>query len=46
MESMLNAMENEVPLDAKTIHWERAAIEKLLLAEVRERRWPDLRPSE
>ena len=35
---MLNAMENEVPLDAKTIHWERAAIEKLLLAEVRERR--------
>ncbi|MBK6613307.1 MAG: S49 family peptidase [Ottowia sp.] len=38
MESMLNAMENEVPLDAKTIHWERAAIEKLLLAEVRERR--------
>ncbi|WP_293191159.1 S49 family peptidase [Ottowia sp.] len=27
-----------MPLDAKTIHWERAAIEKLLLAEVRERR--------
>ncbi|MBS0401816.1 MAG: S49 family peptidase [Proteobacteria bacterium] len=31
-------MENEVTLDAKTIHWERAAIEKLLLADVRERR--------
>ena len=31
-------MENEVTLDAKTIHWERQAIEKLLLADVRERR--------
>ena len=31
-------MENEVTIDAKTIHWERAAIEKLLLADVRERR--------
>jgi len=31
-------MENEVTLDAKTIHWEREAIEKLLLADVRERR--------
>ena len=31
-------MENEVTLDAKTIHWERAAIEKLLLADLRERR--------
>ncbi|MDO5625676.1 MAG: S49 family peptidase [Pseudomonadota bacterium] len=29
---------NEVTLDAKTIHWEREAIEKLLLADVRERR--------
>jgi protease-4 len=38
MESALNAMENEVTLDAKTIHWERAAIEKLLLADARERR--------
>ena len=36
-------MENEVTLNAKTIHWEREAIEKLLLADVREcraaRRW-------
>ena len=31
-------MENEVTLNAKTIHWEREAIEKLLLADVRERR--------
>ena len=31
-------MENEVTLDAKTIHWEREAIERLLMAEVRERR--------
>ena len=31
-------MENEVTLDAKTLHWEREAIEKLLLADVRERR--------
>ncbi|HOV19228.1 S49 family peptidase [Ottowia sp.] len=31
-------MENEITLDAKTIHWEREAIEKLLMAEVRERR--------
>ncbi len=31
-------MENEVTLDAKTIHWEREAIEKLLMADVRERR--------
>ena len=31
-------MENEVTLDAKTIHWERDAIQKLLLADVRERR--------
>ena len=31
-------MENEVTLNAKTIHWEREAIEKLLLAELRERR--------
>ena len=31
-------MENEVTLDAKTIHWERQAIEKLLQADLRERR--------
>ena len=31
-------MENEVTLDAKTIHWAREAIERLLMAEVRERR--------
>ena len=31
-------MENEVTLNAKTIPWEREAIEKLLLADVRERR--------
>ncbi|MDR1967307.1 MAG: S49 family peptidase [Burkholderiaceae bacterium] len=31
-------MENEVTVDAKTISWEREAIEKLLLANVRERR--------
>lgn len=31
-------MRQEVTLDAKTIHWEREAIEKLLLADVRERR--------
>ncbi|MDO5692177.1 MAG: S49 family peptidase [Pseudomonadota bacterium] len=31
-------MENEVTLNAKTIHWEREAIEKLLLADLRERR--------
>ena len=31
-------MENEVTLNAKTIHWDREAIEKLLLADVRERR--------
>ena len=31
-------MDNEVTLNAKTIHWEREAIEKLLLADVRERR--------
>ena len=31
-------MENEVTLDAKTIHWERATIEKLVLAQVREQR--------
>ena len=31
-------MENEVTLDAKTIHWEREAIEKLLMADLRERR--------
>ncbi|MBS0406890.1 MAG: S49 family peptidase [Proteobacteria bacterium] len=33
-----HVMENEVTLDAKTIHWEREAIERLLMAEVRERR--------
>ena len=31
-------MENEVTLDAKTLHWEREAIEKLLMADLRERR--------
>ncbi len=31
-------MDNEVTLNASTIHWERQAIEKLLLADVRERR--------
>ena len=31
-------MENEVTLNAKTIHWEREAIEKLLMADLRERR--------
>ena len=31
-------MEPELTLDVKTIHWERETIEKLLLADVRERR--------
>ena len=31
-------MENEVTLDAKNMHWEREAIEKLLMADLRERR--------
>lgn len=31
-------MENEVTLDARTIHWEREVIEKLLQADLRERR--------
>ena len=32
-ESAQTAMENEVTLDAKTLHWEREAIEKLLLSD-------------
>ena len=31
-------MENEVNVDAKTLRWEREAIEKLLMADLRERR--------
>ena len=31
-------MDNEVTLDARTIHWEREAIERLLQADLRERR--------
>jgi hypothetical protein len=46
-ESAQTAMENEVNIDGKPVAWERATIEKLVLAQVREqraaRRWRMLR---